>query len=149
MIIIRSAKREDARTILEFQLKMARETENIELDKLIASQGISALFDDPAKGEYFVATLDDRVVGCFLITYEWSDWRNGVVWWLQSVYVDAPHRRLGVFKAMYDHTIRTITDNPTVKGLRLYVEKTNERAQKVYRSLGMDGDHYTVFERMK
>lgn len=149
MISLRPATREDAGIILEFQLRMARETEDISLDKLIVSKGISSLFEDPGKGEYYVAEYKGTVIGCFLITYEWSDWRNGVVWWLQSVYVDSDHRRLGVFRKMYEYIMKTISDDPGIVGLRLYVEKNNERAQKVYRSLGMNGDHYTVFEKMK
>lgn len=148
MIIIRSATREDASTVLDFQMRLALETENISLDKLVASRGIAALFEDPAKGTYYVAEDRGKIVGCFLITYEWSDWRNGTIWWLQSVYVDITHRRTGVFKHMYDHIIRMISGDPNVAGLRLYVDKSNGRAQKVYRSMGMDGDHYTVFEKM-
>jgi ribosomal protein S18 acetylase RimI-like enzyme len=149
MITIRPATREDAATILSFQLSMAEETEAIALDKLIVSKGIAALFDDPGKGIYYVAQAGEKVIGCFLVTYEWSDWRNGVIWWLQSVYVEAGHRRKGMFRKMYDHITRTIDRDPSVVGLRLYVEKNNERAQRVYRSLGMNGDHYTVFEKMK
>lgn len=128
---------------------MALETEDISLDKLLVSKGISSLFDDPSRGEYYVAEFNGKVVGCFMITYEWSDWRNGVVWWLQSVFVDAHHRKSGVFKKMYEHILKTIDGDPSIVGLRLYVEKNNDRAQKVYRSLGMNGDHYTVFEKMK
>ena len=149
MITIRPATRQDATSILNFQLKLAEETENLSLDKLIVSKGIAALFDDPAKGIYYVAEVKNVVIGCFLITYEWSDWRNSVVWWLQSVYVDANHRGTGVFRAMYDHLIESIRNDSSVAGLRLYAEKNNERAQNVYRSLGMNGDHYTVFEKMK
>jgi ribosomal protein S18 acetylase RimI-like enzyme len=148
MIAIRPATRTDATCILDFQVMMAIETENIVLDKLIASKGIAALLDDPSKGVYYVAEVKGQVAGCFLITYEWSDWRNGVVWWLQSVYVDAPYRKLGVFRKMYDHIVGIISADPGVRGLRLYVDKSNERAQNVYRSLGMNGDHYTVFEWM-
>jgi ribosomal protein S18 acetylase RimI-like enzyme len=93
--------------------------------------------------------VDGIAIGCFLITYEWSDWRNGTVWWLQSVYVMPAHRQQGVFKKMYDHIIGSISGDPAVTGLRLYVDKSNSRAQNVYRSLGMNGDHYTVFEWMK
>lgn len=148
MIVIRQATRTDAARILEFQVLMAIETEDIVLDKLVASKGIAALFDDPAKGVYYVAEVKGEVAGCFLITYEWSDWRNGVVWWLQSVYVDVASRKRGVFRKMYDHIVEVISADPGVRGLRLYVDKSNERAQGVYRSLGLNGDHYTVFEWM-
>ncbi|HEY9486974.1 MAG TPA: GNAT family N-acetyltransferase [Chryseosolibacter sp.] len=149
MINIRLATREDAGRILDFQLRMARETEDISLDKLVVAQGINALFDDPAKGVYYVAEVAGTVAGCFLITFEWSDWRNGMIWWLQSLYVDINYRQQGIFKRMYDYIIQTIEGDSSISGLRLYVDKSNERAQHVYRSTGMNGDHYTVFEWMK
>lgn len=149
MIAIRHATRDDATAILDFQMRLALETENISLDKLIASKGIAAVFDEPSKGNYYVAEHRGQLVGCFLITYEWSDWRNANIWWLQSVYVDISHRRSGVFKHMYDHILNMISNDAAVAGLRLYVDKSNGRAQKVYQSMGMDGDHYTVFEKMR
>ncbi len=149
MITIRNANREDASNILEFQLRLARETEDVSLDKLVVSQGIKAIFDDPGKGAYYVAEWNGQVVGCFLITFEWSEWRNGNVWWMQSVYVDLLHRRRGIFKKMYDYLLQVVATEPRVLGLRLYVDKSNLRAQKVYGALGMDGEHYTVYEWMK
>ncbi len=149
MISIRRAKFRDIDVIVEFQTKLAAETENILLDRLIVSTGIEALFDDPSKGIYYVAESGEKIIGCFLITYEWSDWRNGIIWWLQSVYVAASERRKGVFRKMHAHIIETISNDPGITGLRLYVDKSNSRAQNVYRSLGMNGDHYTVFEWMK
>ena len=110
---------------------------------------MSALFDDPNKGEYYVAMEGKEVVGCFLITYEWSDWRNGMVWWLQSVYVSETSRKSGVFRKMFEHVMIAIEQDPGIIGLRLYVDKTNERAMKVYEGMGMDGSHYTVYEKMK
>jgi len=149
MITIRNANREDASNILEFQLRLALETEDVSLDKLVVSQGIKAIFDDPGKGAYYVAEWNGQVVGCFLITFEWSEWRNGNVWWMQSVYVDMLHRRRGIFKKMYDHLLQVVATERRVLGLRLYVDKSNLRAQKVYGALGMNGDHYTVYEWMK
>lgn len=149
MITIRTANRDDAAQILEYQLMLAHETETVALDKLVVSKGIKAVFDDPGKGTYYVAQQKEQVIGCCLITFEWSEWRNGTVWWLQSVYVDIRHRRNGVFKKMYEHLTKTIAQNPTILGLRLYVDKSNLRAQKVYGTLGMNGEHYTVYERMK
>jgi len=96
-----------------------------------------------------VATDGKEAVGCFLITYEWSDWRNGMVWWLQSVYVHESARKSGVFRKMFEHVSSLIEHNPGIIGLRLYVDKSNERAMKVYESMGMDGSHYTVYEKMK
>lgn len=148
MVSIRPSKPEDIKLLADFQLRLAAETESIELNREVASAGIKALFDDPGKGTYYVAVIASKIIGCYLITYEWSDWRNGMVWWLQSVYVLESHRQQGVFKHMYDHIIKTISQDPTIIGLRLYVDKSNSRAQKVYQSLGMNGDHYTVFEWM-
>lgn len=149
MISIRPSKYEDIGVIAGFQVKLADETESIALDKQLVSTGIKALFGDPGKGVYYVAEAREEIIGCFLITYEWSDWRNGMIWWLQSVYVKESHRKQGVFKSMYDHLVKTISRDPTIIGLRLYVDKSNTRAQQVYQTLGMNGDHYTVFEWMK
>ena len=143
----RGATAEDARTIVEFQEAMARETEEVELDHEVVTRGVQAVFDDPSRGRYFVADVDGRVVASLLITYEWSDWRNGVVWWIQSVYVDPDYRGRGVYAGLYAH-VRESAD-ASVRGIRLYVDKRNSRAQEVYRRLGMDGEHYLVFEWMK
>jgi ribosomal protein S18 acetylase RimI-like enzyme len=149
MITIRPSTSNDINTLASFQLQLADESENIKLNKAIVTAGLKALFDDRSKGTYYVAENGGIVCGCFLITYEWSDWRNGMIWWLQSVYVAASHRRQGIFKKMYDHIIETISGDPKIIGLRLYVDKSNARAQNVYKSMGMNGDHYTVFEWMK
>jgi GNAT superfamily N-acetyltransferase len=147
--MIRPSIRADIKVLAEFQVRLADETENVHLHTEIVSAGMKALFDDPSKGTYYVAISHEKIVGCFLITYEWSDWRNGMVWWLQSVYVEKTHRQQGVFKHMYDHIKQLILNDPGIIGLRLYVDKSNSRAQKVYASIGMNGDHYTVFEWMK
>jgi ribosomal protein S18 acetylase RimI-like enzyme len=149
VISIRKADRNDISAIVDFQLRLADETEGVKLDSVLVTKGIEALFADPSKGSYSVATLNGEVVGCHLITYEWSEWRNGNVWWIQSVYVKQSHRKHGVFKAMYDNLIDQIKKDPAVLGLRLYVDKSNARAQQVYQSMGMNGEHYTVFEWMK
>ena len=149
MISVRQAHREDAGKILDFQLLLAQETENRGLDKLVVTKGIKKVFDDPTKGKYYVAEISGKVVACLLITYEWSEWRNGDIWWLQSVYVDASHRRTGVFRKMYQYIVECITADPSIAGLRLYVEHNNGRAQKIYRSVGMKGDYYQMFEWIK
>ncbi len=143
----RGATREDARTIVEFQQAMARETEEVELDRETVTRGVKAVFDDPARGRYFVADVDGRVVASLLITYEWSDWRNGVVWWIQSVYVVPELRGRGVYAGLYSHVKQSA--DATVRGFRLYVDKRNTNAQEVYRRLGMNGEHYLVFEWMR
>jgi ribosomal protein S18 acetylase RimI-like enzyme len=149
MVSIRKATSTDIPVIADFQLRLAQETENVTLDLAVVTRGLKALFDDPSKGTYYVAEYKDETAGCHLVTFEWSEWRNGTVWWLQSVYVKESHRKNGVFRAMYDNLINLIHNDPTVLGLRLYVDKTNVRAQQVYEALGMNGEHYTVFERMK
>lgn len=143
----RGAGPHDARTIIEFQQAMARETEEVELDLQTVTRGVQAVFDDPARGRYFVADAGGRVVASLLITYEWSDWRNGVVWWIQSVYVDPEFRGRGVYAGLYAHV--KAAAGASVRGIRLYVDRRNTRAQEVYRRLGMDGEHYLVFEWMR
>jgi ribosomal protein S18 acetylase RimI-like enzyme len=105
------------------------------------------LLENRAPGRYWVAEDDGRVVGQLLITYEWSDWRNRMVWWIQSVHVAEAARKRGVFRALYEHT-RQEARAAGAGGLRLYVDTTNTRAQAVYRAMGMNGEHYRVFEDM-
>lgn len=147
--IVRPATREEIPMLAEFQSRLARETENFELNKSTVMKGMHAMFDDPAKGKYFVAEYNGEAVGCHSITFEWSDWRNGMVWWLQSVYVIESHRKFGIFKSMFENLQQMMNDDPSIRGLRLYVDKTNVRAQQVYHAMGMNGEHYSVFEMMK
>ncbi|HYR29837.1 MAG TPA: GNAT family N-acetyltransferase [Thermoanaerobaculia bacterium] len=144
----REALPADASAIIEFQLAMARETEELELDREILTRGVEAVFTDPALGRYYVAEEDGRVVGSLMITYEWSDWRNGMVWWIQSVYVIPEFRRRGVYAGLYAQ-IKGIVEQSAVRGIRLYVDKRNKPAQDVYTRLGMNGEHYQLFEWMK
>lgn len=148
-VSVRKATREDLSAIADFQQRLAAETENMTLDRDILLKGIESMFDDPSKGIYFIAEVDGEIVGCHSITYEWSDWRNGMVFWLQSVYVVEQHRKHGVFKKMFENLQRMVREDKGIAGLRLYVDKTNLRAQKVYQSMGMNGEHYSVFELMK
>jgi GNAT superfamily N-acetyltransferase len=145
----RGAEPNDLTVIVEFQEAMARETEHIDLDHQICSRGVQAVFDDPPRGRYFVAESNGKVVASLLITYEWSDWRNGVVWWIQSVYVRREMRKQGVYAGLYQHVQRMAAADPSVKGIRLYVDRRNADAQEVYRRMGMNGEHYLVFEWMK
>jgi GNAT superfamily N-acetyltransferase len=128
---------------------MARETEDLELDPEVVSKGVAAVCDDGVRGRYYIAERDGRVVGCLLITYEWSDWRNGSVWWIQSVYVVPECRRQGIYAGLYAHVKGLAGADPNVRGIRLYVDRRNARAQTVYTRLGMNGEHYQVFEWMK
>lgn len=142
---IRVAKKEDAASIIDFQQKMAMETEGIELDHATIYNGVRAVFEDSSKGTYYVAESDNKVVASLLITPEWSDWRNSYIWWFQSVYVIPGYRRKGIFREMYDY-IKKEALKENIPGLRLYVEKDNNRAQLTYEAMGMDGEHYRLFE---
>lgn len=148
-MIVREARITDMPSLLDFQLKMALETENVQLEIQPLTQGMQKLLKDPAKGKYYVAEESGEVVGCLMTTFEWSEWRCGTILWIQSVYVAASWRKKGVFNSMYQHIHQLVADDPDLKGIRLYVDKTNQTAQKVYSGLGMNGDHYTVFEWMK
>lgn len=145
----RDATRRDTREIVEFQLAMARETEGIELNRYICTRGVEAVFEDRNLGRYFVAEAEGRLIASLMITTEWSDWRNGVVWWIQSVYVAPDFRRKGIYAGLYQHVRELAEGYEMVKGIRLYVDRRNEAAQKVYSRLGMNGEHYQVFEWMK
>ncbi len=148
MIEIRPATPDDSQYIIEFQQKMALETENVQLDTAVLAQGLKLLFEDPARGNYYVAADNREVIGCMMITYEWSEWRCGNVLWIQSVYITPSHRGRGVFKKMYEYMKGMVTPGSGYTGIRLYVDKTNLAAQKIYEKLGMNGDHYQVYEWM-
>ena len=148
-VIYSLAVPEDAAAIVEFQIAMARETEEVELDRDICTEGVAAVFADSTHGFYLVGEQEGQVVASTLITYEWSDWRNGVVWWIQSVYVAPEARGQGVYKGLYAYVQELANADEDVRGIRLYVDKRNTRAQQVYARLGMNGEHYQVFEWMK
>jgi len=148
-ITYRDADRSDRDVIVEFQLAMARETEDLDLDRGILTRGVEAVFENAALGRYFVAESSGRVVASLLITNEWSDWRNGMVWWIQSVYVRPENRRQHIYAGLYEHVRRMVESRPDVRGIRLYVDRRNTAAQEVYTRLGMNGEHYQVFEWMK
>ena len=145
----REATRADAPAIVAFQCAMARETEEMELDAAVCGRGVDAVFDDPSRGRYFVAEYGGQVVASLLITFEWSDWRDGAVWWIQSVFVRPDVRKQRIYAGLYEHVRRLAAADESVKGIRLYVDRRNSAAQEVYRRLGMDGEHYQVFEWMK
>ena len=148
MVNVRPAVLEDHAMIAEFQQQMASETENVTLDADVLSEGVRAVLLDPIKGEYFIAELEGEPVGCLLTVREWSDWRNGEVIWIHSLYVIEEARRKGVFKQLYVYLRHRVESDAEIKGLRLYVHKDNTLAQSAYASLGMDGDHYRMFEWM-
>ena len=145
-ISIRRGNLSDAETIAEFNAAMALETEGLPLDRPRLIEGVQAVLRDPAKGFYLVAEFECRAVGQMMITYEWSDWRNGVFWWIQSVYVEADQRRAGVYRCLHQHVVEQAQELGDVCGIRLYVERENEIAQSVYRRLGMAKTVYDIFE---
>lgn len=142
---LRTATPADLQILLDHNQAMAMETENRHLKDEVIRAGLSAVLNDPSKGFYLVAEDDGTVVGNLMITFEWSDWRNGIMWWFQSVYVKPDYRGKGVFKQMYQHIMSEAKAND-VRELRLYVEKENVRAQKVYEALGMAESHYLMYE---
>jgi ribosomal protein S18 acetylase RimI-like enzyme len=149
MIQIRLSNEYDSGVIVGFQKAMAKETEGINLDSETVKEGVLSVFRDPQKGRYFVATDDDKVVGSLMLTPEWSDWRNCWVMWIQSVYILPEYRQKGIFRKMYKYILDHEGKSRDVSGIRLYVDKTNKRAISVYEKLGMNGEHYQLFEWMK
>jgi GNAT superfamily N-acetyltransferase len=137
-IIVRSASPADIPTIVEYNCRLARETESKELDPPVVAAGVAAVIaDPPGKGPYYLAADGNDVVGQMQVTFEWSDWRNGWFWWGQSVYVRAEYRGRGVFRMLYDHVRSQARAAGNVIGIRLYVEHENRTAQETYRRLGM------------
>ncbi|MBT8105756.1 MAG: GNAT family N-acetyltransferase [Woeseiaceae bacterium] len=145
-ISVREAAPADAPIIAAFNAAIATETENKTLDPGVVQPGVIALLEDTAKGRYWVAESAGEVVGQLMVTYEWSDWRNGTIWWIQSVYVHPDWRRRGIFSELYRHVESNASADPAVVGLRLYVEKHNTRAQQTYQALGMVTPGYVVME---
>lgn len=146
MLIVRQADSRDADTIIAFNQSMAMETEHRELPPDIIGPGVRALFRNPERGFYIVAVRGDVIAGSLMITREWSDWRNGMFWWIQSVYVRPEFRRQGIYRRMHRFIRELAAADPEVYGFRLYVEKNNHIAQSTYRSLGMEETHYRMFE---
>ena len=145
-IVVRNATRDDLNTLVKYNAAMAKETEGKTLDLELLSKGVSAVLDRDNLGFYLMAEVDCRPVGQLMITTEWSDWRNGYFWWIQSVYVERPQRSQGVFSAMYAAVKEAAAQQDKVCGIRLYVEKENERAQRTYLKLGMTETAYRIME---
>lgn len=143
---IREATLSDAPEVVDFNLRLALETEQLRLDPAVVRAGVAAVLADSAKGIYFLAELDGEIAGQLMITYEWSDWRNGNLWWIQSVYVKPEFRGRGVFRALFEHLKELARAREGVAGLRLYMHAENQRARRAYEQLGMQHSDYQVFE---
>ncbi len=145
-ITIRPAVHADVEAIAGFQIAMARESEGKELEPGTIRKGVEAVLSSPEKGQFYVAEAGGSVVGSCMITYEWSDWRNGNFWWFQSVYVLPERRRKGVYRALHSYVHQQALSRDDVCGLRLYVAEDNRAARRTYESMGMKKSHYLMYE---
>ncbi|MBX3294481.1 MAG: GNAT family N-acetyltransferase [Acidobacteria bacterium] len=143
---IRLAAAADAAAMTEFNQLMAMETEGKRLEPEVISAGVAAVFGDPAKGFYVVAEENGEVAGGLMVTYEWSDWRNGWFWWIQSVYIRPEYRGRRLYSDLYSYVKEKAAEAGNVCGFRLYVERENEHARRVYEKLGMAESHYLMYE---
>lgn len=145
---IQETQPSDMNWIAGFQIKMAKESENLDLDAGLVQKGVSEIFQKPEKGFYIAVKMEpDSPAGCLLIQREWSDWRNAEVWWIHSVYILPEYRQKGLFRKMFEY-VEKLAEEQKIAGLRLYVDRSNKPAIKVYERLGMNGDHYLLFEKM-
>ncbi len=149
MIKLRYAVLKDLDYIVDFQQRMALETEGLQLNTNILAEGVKAVIRDELKGRYLLAISGTKPVAMLLTTYEWSDWRNGTVIWIQSLFVENEFRKKGIFKKMYQYLQEQVLSDAGLKGIRLYVDRSNTKAIETYISIGMNGDHYQTFEWMK
>jgi ribosomal protein S18 acetylase RimI-like enzyme len=147
-LVVRPAREGDIAALVEFNQALARETEDRELSAQTLRSGVRGLLAQPQYGFYLVAQQGDTAAGGLLVTFEWSDWRDGVYWWVQSVYVRPEYRGQGVYRALYAAVKTRAAAQPEVRGCRLYVEKDNLRAQAVYEKLGMKATGYQVYEEL-
>ena len=145
---IRIAEKTETAALVEFNQAMALETEGKTLDPQLLQSGVAAVFDDEKKGFYVVAEENEKIVGGLMITFEWSDWRDGWFWWIQSVYIRPEARGRGIYRLLYDFVKDAARRRKDVRGFRLYVEKENAHAQKIYEKLGMEETYYLMYEEM-
>ena len=150
-MVIRKATMKDSAVVAQFNRDLAWESEHLRLNRAIAARGVKAVLKDPGKGIYFLAVLPSpegkrEIAGQLMITLEWSDWRNGMFWWIQSVYVRKEFRGQGVFRALYRHVLQRARRQKNVCALRLYVEKENAAALRTYKKLGMKETYYRIFD---
>ena len=145
-ILIRTAEGNDVITITTFNSAMALESEDVALDWAILRAGVAQALADPAKAFYLLAEVAGQPVGQLMVTTEWSDWRNGWIWWIQSVYVKPEHRRRRVFASLYQHLRDMASARGDIRGMRLYVMRDNNIAKRTYESVGMRHSHYDLYE---
>ena len=145
-ITVRDATSADIDAIVGYNQRLAGETEGKSLDPAVIGAGVRRGFSSPEMCRYFVAEAGGRVIGTTMLTYELTDWRDGVIWWLQSVFIEPEFRRHGVFRAIYRHIENLARQHPDVRGLRLYVHRDNARAMKTYEALGMEKAEYELYE---
>ena len=147
-IAVRNAREQDIDTLVRFNIAMAQETEDKILSPVKVRAGMRAVIRHPDHGFYLVAELEGQIAGSLLVTREWSDWRDGVFWWIQSVYVPPEFRKRGIYRALYDAVKALAKSSPEVCGFRLYVEKNNRAARSVYSKLGMSETEYRIYEEI-
>lgn len=143
---VRPATLADVETVVGFNLRLAAESEGRTLDRTAGLRGVEAIVHDPARGRYWIAERQGTACGQCLVTIEPSDWMGGTYWWLQSVYVDPAHRGAGVFRALWDHVARAARETGDVRAIRLYVDRENTTARRVYSGIGMAETAYRVYE---
>jgi GNAT superfamily N-acetyltransferase len=149
-LLIRKAKFEDLERIVDFNIQMAKETEEKILEKNVAREGVKAVLNNELKGFFLLAEENrgrKKICGQLMITFEWSDWRNKNIWWIQSVFVDKNYRNRKVFSKLFNSVTKMALSEKEVGGLRLYVEKHNDSAKQVYESLGMKKTPYEIYEK--
>jgi len=147
-IIVRTAEMKDAEILVIANMEMAWETERKRLDPAVVTRGVHAVLGNPAYGFYVIASSNGTVAGSLMVTFEWSDWRCGLIWWIQSLYVQPPFRRQGVFRRLYDHVRTAAVSRSDTCGIRLYVEQSNDIAQQAYAGMGMHRTSYRLYEEM-
>ncbi len=147
-MIIRQALKHDIEELAQFNINMARETEGLELIPEVIKAGVKGMIENPQMGYYLVIELDNQIQASLMVTHEWSDWRNGIFWWIQSVYVREDYRGQGLYRTLYERVRELAEQQPAVCGFRLYVERNNGVAQKTYEALGMQQTGYKIYEQL-
>ncbi len=148
IITVRQATEADLHHIVDFNIALGLESEDYILDRAVVTEGVKGFISKPSRGRYFMAVIDGVVVGQTANTYEWSDWRNGEIWWIQSVYVLPEYRGMGIFRALFEHIQQLAKNDPECCGFRLYFEQENDIALYTYMRLGFEKTNYRVLEHL-